>query len=114
MNPKRYYNGVRLRELRKQRGLTLARLARMAGLSPASVWKIEKEVTADPGHATLVNLCRCLGVTLPEILHGPTEEDSASKMQAMFVALPPAQQQAMLIAVEQLLAVSGKKSPKAT
>lgn len=81
----------------------------MTGLSAASIWKVEKEVTVDPGYATIANICKALGVTIQEVLTAPTVDDPGSRMQAMFAALPPSHQQAMLITVEQLLASAKKK-----
>lgn len=50
-----------LRELRKQRGLTLEALAVLAGIDPGGVSKIERGL-AQPRPETVVKLARALGI----------------------------------------------------
>ena len=54
--------GEKLRDLRKQRGLTLERLADMAGLSKSYLWELENRESQRPSAEKLTALADALGV----------------------------------------------------
>lgn len=58
--------GSRLRILRETRALSLAELARAAGLTKGYLSKVEREM-ATPSTATLLVLCDALGISLGEL-----------------------------------------------
>jgi transcriptional regulator with XRE-family HTH domain len=60
--------GKRVRELRKERGLSQERLAELADIHENHVRRIEGG-TANPSYLVLVRIARALGVTLPDLLH---------------------------------------------
>ncbi|ECF2500881.1 XRE family transcriptional regulator, partial [Salmonella enterica subsp. enterica serovar Virchow] len=54
--------GEKLRDLRKQRGLTLEKLADMAGLSKSYLWELENRESQRPSAEKLTALADALGV----------------------------------------------------
>lgn len=65
--------GKRLRELRKQKGLTLAHLAARAGCSKSFLSRVEND-SASPSLATLVKIIQSLGFTLHSFFNGIEEK----------------------------------------
>ena len=69
--------GEKLRELRKQRGLTLDKLAELAGLSKSYLWELENRESQRPSAEKLTALADALGVAaayfLEEDVRGPEE-----------------------------------------
>lgn len=63
--------GEKLRDLRKQQGLTLERLADAAGLSKSYLWELENRESQRPSAEKLTALADALGVTVPYFI----EED---------------------------------------
>lgn len=59
--------GKRVRELRKERGLSQEKLAELASMHENHVRRIEGG-TANPSYVVLVKLARALKVTLPELI----------------------------------------------
>jgi transcriptional regulator with XRE-family HTH domain len=65
MTKARFENmGERLRELRDRAGLTQEALAHRAGVSAASIFRIEQGRPSDPKLSTLVALAEALGLTV--------------------------------------------------
>lgn len=54
--------GEKLNELRKQRGLTLEKLAEMAGLSKSYLWELENRESQRPSAEKMTALADALGV----------------------------------------------------
>ena len=54
--------GEKLRDLRKQRGLTLEKLADMAGLNKSYLWELENRESQRPSAEKLTALADALGV----------------------------------------------------
>ena len=54
--------GEKLHELRKQRGLTLEKLAELAGLSKSYLWELENRESQRPSAEKLTALADSLGV----------------------------------------------------
>jgi transcriptional regulator with XRE-family HTH domain len=67
--------GVHLRRLREEKGLTRYRLAKLAGITPEGVSKLERP-GSDPKLSTLCRVARALGVPVRELL---PEESMAGK-----------------------------------
>ena len=69
--------GEKLRELRKQRGLTLDKLAELAGLSKSYLWELENRESQRPSAEKLTALADALGVAaayfLEEDVRAPEE-----------------------------------------
>ena len=69
--------GEKLRELRKQRGLTLDKLAELAGLSKSYLWELENRESQRPSAEKLTALADALGVAaayfLEEYVRAPEE-----------------------------------------
>lgn len=59
----------RLKELRADRGLSLAKLAKLIGASKTHVWEIERGRSKNPTLSIILGLCRALEVT-PNYLLG--------------------------------------------
>lgn len=58
---------ARLRARREQAGLTQEQLASRAGLSAATIRKIETGAVAEPGWFTVLDIARALGVDLRDV-----------------------------------------------
>jgi transcriptional regulator with XRE-family HTH domain len=69
--------GTRLRQLREAAGQTREQLAERAGLKFTSIRDIEQGVYS-PNWATVVSLCRALGVTPTDFL--PEQADRQEKV----------------------------------
>lgn len=69
--------GEKLRDLRKQRGLTLDKLAELAGLSKSYLWELENRESQRPSAEKLTALADSLGVAasyfLEEDVRAPEE-----------------------------------------
>ena len=63
--------GEKLRELRKERGLTLEKLADLAGVSKSYLWELENRESQRPSAEKLTALADALGVAATYVL----EED---------------------------------------
>ncbi|WP_219419603.1 helix-turn-helix domain-containing protein [Pseudonocardia nigra] len=68
--------GVRIRELRTGRGMTLTELARTTGLSPGLISQVERGLT-DPSLETLRRIARILDVPLFSLFREPDAESGA-------------------------------------
>lgn len=65
--------GDRIRAVRKERQLTVRQLARSAGVSPAHISQVERDIT-DPSLDSLRHIAQALGVPLFDLFQQP--EDS--------------------------------------
>jgi len=69
--------GEKLRDLRKERGLTLDKLAEMANLSKSYLWELENRESQRPSAEKLTGLADALGVAatyfLEEDVRAPEE-----------------------------------------
>jgi transcriptional regulator with XRE-family HTH domain len=59
---------TRLRGIREERGLSQERLAAEAGLSVATIRKIEKGAVVEPGFFTVLSIADALGVTANDLV----------------------------------------------
>ncbi len=60
--------GVRVRQLRQERALSLLALANDAGISQCALWKIETGTTQNPSLLLILRLADALGRTPPQLL----------------------------------------------
>ena len=49
-------------------GLNQRELAARAGVSPMTIYHLERDTTAQPRYDTVVRVCRAIGLTLTEVL----------------------------------------------
>jgi transcriptional regulator with XRE-family HTH domain len=68
--------GIRIRELRAGRGMTLTELARTTGLSAGLISQVERGLT-DPSLETLRRIARILDVPLFSLFHEPDADAGA-------------------------------------
>ena len=61
--------GNRIKEIRKSKGWTQAKLAEQSGIEPSNISHIERAATK-LSLPTMVNIANALGVTLDEIAYG--------------------------------------------
>lgn len=62
---------ARLREIREEHGLSQEKLAARAGLSVATIRKIEKGAVVEPGFFTVLSIAEALGVTADDLATPP-------------------------------------------
>ncbi len=62
--------GTRIRELRRQQGLSLSELARIAGVAKGYLSQIEGAGETRPSAATLSKIAQALGTTVGSLLEG--------------------------------------------
>lgn len=60
-------NHEKLRQARKRKGLSQAKLAELVGVSQGLIWKIEHGITT-PGVAVLTRMAQVLELSLDELL----------------------------------------------
>lgn len=63
----------RLRELRKERKLSLAALAKEANVSKAYLWQLENEEDKQPSAEILYRIATSLGATIADLLDKPVK-----------------------------------------
>lgn len=65
--------GARLRAVRKERKLTIHKLAEITGLSKGFLSRVERDLTS-PSVASLVTICEALSLTVGELFISPKTE----------------------------------------
>src|SRR5215211_493749 len=83
--------GSRMRERRRERGLSQERLANQAGVTLSAIQRLEAGQVSDPHYSTLTGIAHALGTTVAELVgekelvpldeapeKGPTEAEGAS------------------------------------
>ena len=81
MNQSRLALGRRIRKLRRKAGLTQAKLAEKAELSPKHLGELERG-RGNPSLSSLENLARALNVSLPELFDYQRERLSSGEIKA--------------------------------
>lgn len=76
--------GEKLRAQRKQHGLTLEKLADMAGLSKSYLWELENRASQRPSAEKLSALADALGVTTAYFLEEDTREPEERHLDEAF------------------------------
>lgn len=107
-----YYDGLKIRSLRKARGLTMVQLGQMAGIKPSSLCHLEKNITKNPKGSTLINLAAALGVTLDKILKEPHPNSApteAAALMAVFNSLSGPNKRVILTAAQALAEAQTKR-----
>jgi len=67
------FNGGKIRQVRKEKGLTLQELAQRTGLSPSLISQIERQ-RVDPTVSTFWKICSSLNIPLNFFFEGRSEE----------------------------------------
>lgn len=88
-----------LRAYMARTGHSMAQVSTLAGMSESAVKKVLRAPDGWPNLPNAVKLCRLLGLTLDELVHGPT---GAGVMAQRFEALSDADQQAILTMMDRL------------
>ena len=69
--------GTKIRQLRKEKGLSLDQLAAMAETSKSYLWELENRETANPTMDKVSKIAEKLGVTAEFLLNDGQEDHSA-------------------------------------
>lgn len=77
--------GSRIRELRKQQGLSLEELALKCGMNTAFLGHIERGMRC-PTVYSIDRICRGLGISLAEMFILPDSEESANSAYSQHIA----------------------------
>lgn len=91
--------GMRIRRLRKERGLTQQSLAELSDQEPSNISHIERGATKLSLH-TLVNIANALGVTTDDILCDSLTSASAIYERDMGILLADCNHSEMMIITE--------------
>lgn len=108
------YDREKITALRRQMGLSMAELARRAGIKQPTVWAIETGKTKQPEARTMQAIAEVLGVPYNVLVAGrrTTKQAASEELLAVFHGLPPDQQASLLAAARAFLAVNlTKKRP---
>lgn len=76
--------GSKLRELRKQKGLSLDKLAELAGLSKSYLWELENRDSSRPSAEKLLSLADILGVSVDFFIDVDTREPEERHKDEVF------------------------------
>lgn len=104
--------GTKIRQLRKERGLSLDQLATLAETSKSYLWELENRETANPTMDKVAKIADKLGITAEFLLNDDAAEPSESDADQVFFRnykkLPsPTKQQ-----IQDILKVIQKNSAK--
>lgn len=75
--------GDRIRDLRKQKGYTLEKLAELTDSSKSYIWELENKQPPRPSAEKIAKIARILGVT-PEYLVDPDENVAEAADEAFY------------------------------
>lgn len=99
---------LRIKELRKMRGMTQTRLAELAGIDRTQLSKIETE--REPANTRrLASIARALSVDVSDLFSSFDASGEASAIIQIFETLPPESRQAVLAHARALAAVKSDK-----
>lgn len=76
--------GDKIRELRKEKGLTLEQLATLAGSSKSYIWELENKNPPRPSAEKLAKIAEQLGTTIEYLLDGEGKVDAEDATDASF------------------------------
>ncbi|ATG21076.1 helix-turn-helix domain-containing protein [Ralstonia pickettii] len=76
--------GTKLKELRKEKGLTLEKLAEMAGMSKSYLWELENRESQRPSAEKLTQLADVLGVAASYFLEEDVREPEERHLDEAF------------------------------
>ena len=76
--------GTKIRQLRKERGLSLDQLATLAETSKSYLWELENRETANPTMDKVAKIADKLGVTAEFLLNDDEAEPSESDADQVF------------------------------
>jgi transcriptional regulator with XRE-family HTH domain len=66
---------LRIRELCRDKGITVNALAYCAGISPSTLFSMLNDKSKNPGVVTIQKLCDGLNITIAEFFHSPLFDD---------------------------------------
>lgn len=61
--------GERIKQLRKDRGMSVVALGQAIGKSPSVIYNLENDIHL-PNLEHLIRICRCFGITMDEFVKG--------------------------------------------
>lgn len=76
--------GAKLKELRKQRGYTLDKVAELAGLSKSYLWELENRDSSRPSAEKLIALADVLGVSVSYLIEEDMREPEEQQQDEVF------------------------------
>jgi transcriptional regulator with XRE-family HTH domain len=76
--------GMKINELRRERGLTLDQLAQLAGSSKSYMWEIENKDVARPSAEKLDRIAEVLGVTAAYLIDVSQEKPTENVQDQAF------------------------------
>ncbi|QTD57196.1 helix-turn-helix domain-containing protein [Parasphingorhabdus cellanae] len=76
--------GQKLSECRKQKGLSLDELAKIAATSKSYLWELENRDVRKPSAEKLTKIADALGTTAGYLMDDKSEPDEAQKQEAFF------------------------------
>jgi len=76
--------GGRIKQLRKERNMTLEQLADATGSAKSYIWELENRETQNPSADKLSKIAKALGVTSDYLLEGDVEQQAAAEDKAFF------------------------------
>ena len=72
--------GVRMKELRVKKGLSLQDVADKVGASKAHIWDLETGRSKNPTMELIIGLAKCFGVSVADLLgENPSDENGESE-----------------------------------
>jgi len=75
---------ARIKNLRKNRGLTATQLAEQSDCSPSTISEVENGKVLNPAAITVAKIAKALGVTTDYLVFGDESIDSEKKNSAFF------------------------------
>ena len=76
--------GIKIKELRREKGLTLEQLAQATGSSKSYMWEIENKEVARPSAEKLDRIADSLGVTAGFLIDASQDQPAESDKDAAF------------------------------
>lgn len=96
--------GIRIRRIRKERGLTQQRLAEMSNLEPSNISHIERGATK-LSLPSIINIANALGVTVDDLLCDNLEQADHSFERMMGSILSDCSHREMIVITETIMAL---------
>lgn len=77
--------GVRMKELRVKKGLSLQDVADKVGASKAHIWDLETGRSKNPTMELIIGLAKCFGVSVADLLgENPSDENENQRVVGMY------------------------------
>lgn len=83
------YIGQKIKQLRKEKGMTLSELAKKSGCAKSQIWTVENNASANPTSKWIFNIAKAFGVTVDYFLAGERKTDAEdTAFVDMYLSLP--------------------------